>query len=382
MHTTAACLVPAALLVLVGLAGCGTETATSPTGATPTPSVPPTPTPTPTASATPQRGWLTTIPPDLRVDTALPEPGGDFSRGKDGVELEFCGDGVGPEVPVTDRRTASAAGPEYGEGRDLRVFRDDERAGSLLAAVLEEVESCPEDEASSTIWRHEVWDSHLQADEAFTVVRTYVTADGYPVLGATFWEVARVGNAVLLTATGGEYDAASTLEPGIRDHAADLTWIVDSLCIFAAEPCADPPVRGSSTHPTVVGPIGLGGIPLGADASLIEGIGGEVTDRRSASGCRVVDLWVNDGPDLDGFLEPALGLSVIRATAAARTDRDVGTGSTYDEVRAAYPHGHGDDQLYTADLPGLDDRHWRFWFDGDGRVDEFMLLLDDQHCGG
>lgn len=337
------------------------------------------------ADGRPGGGWTTTVPAGLPLDAALPADGGDFKRGHAGAGLEFCGRPVTGPSPVEVRR-ASATGPEYGEGRELRLFRDDDGARRLLAAIDEAVAGCPAEEAGETTWHHDLRGSSLarDADAAYTVVRTYSDADDHPLLGATFWEVVRVGNAVLLTVTGGEYDPSGSLDPGIRDHAGDVAVIVESLCVFAAEPCDQGPRLGTSPHRTLVTAAGLGAIALGDPAEVVEASGGEVTDRTTGSGCRVVELWVNDGPDLGGNLDPDLGLATIHATttAPARTDRGVGIGSSHAELVAAYPQGEGDAVLWSAPAAGYDDRHWRFWFDRDGRLEEFMLLLDEQRCGG
>lgn len=106
-----------------------------------------------------------------------------------------------------------------------------------------------------------------------------------------------MGNAVLLTATTGESDPDTTLGPGIRDHAGDVGRIVEQMGGFAAEPCDHPPVTGTSTQRPVVGPQGLGSISLGDDEGTIEAFGGTVTAQRTASGCRIVERWVNHAPD-------------------------------------------------------------------------------------
>ncbi len=391
----AVAVVAAAALVL---AGCRTTPSSdgqlaAPSTRDPSPSASPSvrPTPTPTATPTPYEprhfepaaydAWLTEIPDNLQVDGQLPEDGGDFTRSRRGVDFRFCEEDAFSSVEVLDRSSASASGPEYGEGRDLRVFADDRTAHRFQRRVLAVLDTCPEQVMSSTRWLHQVRPSALGGDESFTVVQTFEN-DGLMTLGANFWEVVRVGNAVLLTATGGEYEPTTNLDPGIRSHVGDVAPIVEEMCVFAADPCDRPPVNGTSTQTPVVGPQGLGGIALGDDEGTIEGIGGRVTARRSAAGCRIVDLWVNDAPDLVGNLEPSLGLSVVYVRTAGRTDRGVGIGSPFREVVAAYPDGERDRQLYASGVAGYDDRHWRFWFDRDGLVDEFMLLLDDQHCGG
>ncbi len=64
------------------------------------------------------------------------------------------------------------------------------------------------------------------------------------------------------------------------------------------------------------------------------------------------------------------------------TPEGVGTGSTADEIAAAYPDATGDEARWTTPVPGHPDR--AYWFDlgRDHLVTGVMLLLPDQRCYG
>ncbi len=218
---------------------------TAPTGS-PAPSTAPAPIDSPSQSDRPADsftpaaydGWLTTIPADLVVSEGLPADGGDFERSADAVTEPFCGTDAFPVDDVTDARRDGATGPEFADLRDLRVYTDDEAAHTLLVRAREAVRACPEDEFGATLWLSEARDADL-GDEAVRVVRTYET-NGMVNLGATFWHLVRVGNAVLVTAQSGEYLPGDTLGQGIALHERTIAPIIEGMCAFGVTGCSAP----------------------------------------------------------------------------------------------------------------------------------------------
>jgi hypothetical protein len=210
------------------------ETATSPA---PSPTSSPTERPDP-FTPTSYGGWLATIPPDVTVSEGLPADGGDFERSADAVTEPFCGTDGLPLAGVLDARRDGAVGPEFADLRDLRLYADDAAAHALLVRVRDTAAGCPEDEHGGTRWLTDVGSADL-GEESVRVVRTYET-DGFVNLGATFWHVVRVGNAVLVTAQSGEYLPGDTLGQGIENHERTIAPIIAGLCQFAATGCAAP----------------------------------------------------------------------------------------------------------------------------------------------
>lgn len=210
-------------------------------GSTPAPVAPtsdsPSPSDGPQDAFTPAAfdDWRTTIPVGLVVSEGLPEAGGDFERSAEPVTEAFCGTDAFPVGEVTDARSDGATGPEFDDHRDLRVYADDAAAHALLVGAREAVRECAEDKRGATLWLSEAADADL-GEEALRVVRTYET-DGRVNLGATFWHLVRVGNAVLVTARSGEYLPGDTLGQGIAQHELTIAPIVDAMCAFGAEGC-------------------------------------------------------------------------------------------------------------------------------------------------
>jgi hypothetical protein len=179
--------------------------------------------------------WRTTVPPELNVDAELPEPETELSY--DGVAMRLCGAELFPTTGILDRRAVSSTGPEYAEIRDLRVFADDHAAHRFLVRIRLAVAACPEQNVGGTLWRHLLQPSALGGQETLTAVQTFET-DGVVAPAANWWEVARVGNAVLLTGSGGELMPGRPLDLAIREHARGVQPIVRSMCVFAAGGCA------------------------------------------------------------------------------------------------------------------------------------------------
>lgn len=189
----------------------------------------------PTASPSPpaaKQDWRTSVPDDLSVAAGLPPDGGDFTHASEAVTWTFCDVEAFPEGASLDTRRAGATGPEYADRRDLRVFPDDRAAHAFLRDAVSVAERCPVEQHGPTRWIYVVSPGALGEDSA-RILQTYET-DGLPSLGATWWDVTRVGNAVLVTATGGEYAAGETLGQGIRAHQRLIAPVVDEMRVFGA----------------------------------------------------------------------------------------------------------------------------------------------------
>jgi hypothetical protein len=186
-------------------------------------------------SGTAAREWPREIPEGLRLDAGLPETGGDFRRNRDAVTAQFCDTEVlstGAEVAA---ERAGATGPEYADQRDLRVFVDDAAAARFVAEAAAVVRECPEEQLDLTTWVHDTTLTGL-GEESVRFVRTYEVG-GTPAPGATWWEVVRVGNAVLLGSASGEYLPGETLAPAVAEQEEQLRRVVADLCVFSAAGC-------------------------------------------------------------------------------------------------------------------------------------------------
>ena len=227
-----------ALLVGALLTSCGDE------AVTPEESGDPGPTASQFSSAPSEAevAWLTEIPEGIPLDNGLPRADGDFTlqgiaSEADRQVLNLCGDLRLDEGSVAIGGWR-AAGPEYGDVHQLRLYESDTAAHQALASVVERMRTCKQDRLGTSTTLFERRDSAVDgSEEGVSIVETYASG-GMSMLGAQFFELARVGNALLLTVNGGEYSPGPILDDAIAEHArTHVASIVRAMCVFAAEPC-------------------------------------------------------------------------------------------------------------------------------------------------
>lgn len=217
----------------------------------------PAPAPSPTQEPSPDPSGLPTA--------ADPVPGGqldldglDLTAGmaanEDGSEpqIGIDGQGVGPLTPCAteparsdeeapaepvQRLTAEVSGPEYGEAREVRVYGTAEEATAVLDAVSAEASTCPRlDLGGGSAWLLEQDTGGLPGDSRL-LVRTY-EQDGLVPPGAQWWQLTRVGRALVLASTGGEYMPGQSLEQGLAEDTAELVPVVEAVCSAQGGSCA------------------------------------------------------------------------------------------------------------------------------------------------
>jgi hypothetical protein len=187
--------------------------------------------------------WVAEIPDDIPLDKGLPRSDGDFTLQRIASEadrqvLNLCG-----ELRLVEGSVAiggwRASGPEYGETHQLRLYESDTAAHQAFASVVERMGTCTRDRLGTSTTLFELRDSAVdESEEGISIVETY-ESDGMSMLGAQFFELARVGNALLVTANSGEYSPGPILDDAIVEHArTHAAPIVEAMCVFAAEPCA------------------------------------------------------------------------------------------------------------------------------------------------
>ncbi|GAA4675612.1 hypothetical protein [Nocardioides nanhaiensis] len=231
----AAVLAIAVPLTVVG----GGQGAPSPAPApsqTPTQEPSPDPSELPTAADPVPNGQIDLDGLDLTAGMSTNDDGSPAQIGIDGV-------GVGPLAPCStgptepeeqtpaepvQRLTAEVSGPEYSEAREVRVYETVEEATAVLDAVVADAGTCPRQDVGGTGWLLEVDDGGLPGDSRL-LVRTY-EQDGTTPPGAQWWQLTRVGRALVLASTGGEFLPGPGLEQGVAEDTADLVPVVETVC--------------------------------------------------------------------------------------------------------------------------------------------------------
>ena len=291
----------------------------------------------------PAGGWRQTVPAGFDI-TALP-PGAKFSftvnqNGSVVDDITVCG------RPAFSTRSNYPAGPAvdttgaaWGEGnsegsvgRTLAVYPDADAASAALRGLRDAVESCPQ-EPRSKAGGPFVYDSvdltPAGADESFVFDRQ-VQLDKDLLSDLTAFEVARVGNALYLassyTTAGGEQ--ASGTPVLLSEQSAP---VVEQMCVFAADPCADPAAADPSSSP--IGEGAVSAIP--ADFPLDRGLPspeGDPVDGPSATAQGVPPLTL-----CGAGLWPVTGVERLGVTVTGpeyRESRELLTFARTDDVTA------------------------------------------------
>ncbi|WP_107772061.1 hypothetical protein [Nocardioides sediminis] len=229
------------LLLVLATGGCGSQdviasdprttevpSETTPSEDTPTQATPSEAAPTETSPTE----VAATVPADLPLDLDLPADGGDYevtapSAEADGIgDLEVCGSVVWPPGRAEARLATSASGPEHVDAREL-VVPDAAVAATVVPRVREVVAGCTDAPD------HQVWTLH-EADtghESVTFSLTWSVG-----LGASVFQVTRVGDALLMTHRYGE-GMLETIDPTVRERTALTREIAPAMCALTPGAC-------------------------------------------------------------------------------------------------------------------------------------------------
>ena len=244
-------LTTAVLLATLALAGCGGRTgdADDASAASPTtsPTTTPTTAPTGTASSTPTP---TDPPTELAADFPLAagmaaeeDQAGLVSEDGRGLrDLELCGERPVSGLDVRDRLVADNSGGESLDTRELVLLASAEEATAAAEDLAARAADCPTQEADGTVTTTAVHPSPFDDGPSAALVRTY-DIDGARSPGAIVHHVVARGNALLVTATYGEWrepawGVSETAQP-LRDTVAALSALADPEAVSSAPPSTE-----------------------------------------------------------------------------------------------------------------------------------------------
>ena len=205
----------------------------------PSPSFTPTPDPSPTTAPTAEVGgpWLTSVPARFPLAAGYPETNGDRTPVKvnevgGSLPLQLCGREVATDAGLRDAAQAAYTAPEDARSRDLVLYQSGEAAARALATVRSTVEGCTEETVGATAQVRKEYPSDA-GDESFAWTERYRT-DGAFDTELTVYQVARVGNALLLVTTydGNAGPGDSVAEVG-QAGATDALPVVKAMNLFA-----------------------------------------------------------------------------------------------------------------------------------------------------
>lgn len=267
----------------------------------------------------PAVSWQQEVPDDFPLATGLfGDPPVTAESGVDDIVL--CGTTAwSPADPVA---TVDLAGARFEEneaylGRTLALYADGVTAEQALAALRSGVEDCARDENGTGLpLVQETVPVDLGADGFAFIQRS---KDGDLLAELTLWEVVRSGNALYLDTSYGAAGDDQAVATAISNMTHRSEVVRAQLCVFSADPCAQPGLESESPSPSI-GEGAVGAIP--PDLELGRGL-------TSPEGDPV------DGPSATAEGVPALdlcGAAVWPVTGVERLAVTV-TGPEYRESR-------------------------------------------------
>ena len=194
----------------------------------------------------PPNGWTTTVPAGFDLGALPAGAGFTFDVRDESVvdNVRVCG-----EEAYSTSTSSDTSGALWGEGnsegsagRTLAVYADEDAARAALDDLRQAVLDCPEDGELVNA------EADLQvpgAEDAF--LWTNQAQDGTLLHDTTGYQAVQVGNAIYLATTfssAGE-EQADTVGWLLRNSAP----VVDQLCTFSVEGCADEPTGLAGTIP-------------------------------------------------------------------------------------------------------------------------------------
>jgi hypothetical protein len=239
------------------------------------------------------------------------------------------------------------------------------------------VKRCHEESGDDGFGTVQSGEGRAVGDSGYTITQRFRGPYGFDT-GLVVYDLVRVGDLLLLDWQYGEGGGSGeTIEQSrsrVTDQSDDL---LPELCEYAEPACAvrEPvPVVG-------VGPDGVEDVLLGMseEAAAKAGLLGE--PRHDGSGCTFA--WRDDASGtyaVTADVRPGVGVVSVSATTDTVTPEGVGTRSTVDEVRAAYPDAIDQKTAWMAPVPGRPDRSYWFLLAPDGLVTRVLLVLTEERC--
>ncbi len=283
--------------------------------------------------------WVTTIPARFPVDDGMggdsgipTQVGTDVVSGEQVLPaINLCGTDVWSPTDAADTLGATWSDRvEGGEQRTLALYADDATAERSLSRVAAAVEGCTPSGSAAV---PAPLDSDL-AEQSTAWVLQYLDS-GRPTGDTDVWQVARVGNALLLDKTYVPDADPEVSQQTVTLLAERAAGVVDAMCVFAAEGCATP--SPSPAEPTTA-PAASGGIPddFPIDWDLVDmtGDGGEID---------------GPGPDARGAIEVSPCDRVVWPAAGVDRLALTTTGPEFEESRELVLFASADEAVAVMD---------------------------------
>jgi hypothetical protein len=255
----------------------------------------------PTTTADPTTAWVTSVPGDFPLASGFPAADAEPRRGlaNDASLVPRCGS-EGFTGFVDDRVvTYTGESSEDHATRALALYPDDAAARRQLAELRDAVTGCaPQPIAQGTTAVYGTVPVDLGTDESFAFTQQ-VRHDGDDLLSElTFVQVGRTGNALFVDTSYGAAGGDQVVTGQAALMMERATVPLQSMCLFAANPCTISTGSGSEPAPDPTDdvpddfPLGVG-LETGGDET-ITGPSPGIDGVSFADVCRT-DAWPGAG---------------------------------------------------------------------------------------
>ena len=179
----------------------------------------------------------TSFPPGFPVDVDRPGTSaadggtveGPSPEATGAGEIDLCGASIWTVEPV-DRLAFTVTGPEFADGREVRVHDSADVAVAEMAAVRAALAACPEEPVDGGTEQHRTYD----VSAGYETITWSVTSD--TGLGAELHQLVRVGSAVMATTVYGEFGQRIGVDY-VRERTRQTAPITDAMCRFTVAGC-------------------------------------------------------------------------------------------------------------------------------------------------
>ncbi|NYD56118.1 hypothetical protein BKA08_000356 [Nocardioides marinisabuli] len=196
--------------------------------------------------------WLTAVPEDLPLLDGLPEGAERYPDYTQQIVGPCGGPGFTADGALDTEDAIWTDGVEASEQRAVAVYADDAAATAAVDDLRAQLAACEQPAPrGDSIWAVE--QASDLGEQSYVFVNSWY-ADGEQTGDAHVHQLVRVGNAVLYDNAnfGGAGDPA-VVDLTVEQVREDSAYVVSSMCVFAADPCAEPPARPDPVEPASVG---------------------------------------------------------------------------------------------------------------------------------
>lgn len=195
--------------------------------------------------------WRTAVPPDLPLLDEMPAGAERYPDYGQQLVGPCGGPGFTAAGALDTEDVIWTDGVEASEQRTVAVYADDAAASAAVDDVRDQLAACEQPTPrGDSIWAVE--QASDLGEQSYVFVNSWY-AGGEQTGEAHVHQLVRVGNAVLYdNANFGGAGDPEVVDLTVEQVREDSAYVVSSMCVFAADPCDEPPAKPQPVEPASV----------------------------------------------------------------------------------------------------------------------------------